>query len=291
MQDRLTRDPITRDEMQDQMIEAGPTRLVLRPGWGGRVAGLSHAGREVLCPLQGQGAFVPLPRPLGGAYPLFPFHNRVPGGRFTYRGRAVRLPLSASEPNALHGDAYLQPWDPVEAGADRATMVCRSPAGDWPWAWEARQDFAVAPGRVEIGLSLTNRDETPMPVGLGWHPFFRKATAIGIDAARHWTLDDGGIPTGAFTSRPAPGDPSNRYLSDWSRADLTLDTGAMVRMTASPELGHIVLHDPPKGYSCVEPVSHLAAAMALEGPLRPGDRLVDLGPGQTLSARIVLALG
>ena len=45
------------------------------------------------------------------SFPLVPFVNRIRGGRFTFRGREVRLaPNMAGDPSPLHGQGWLNPW-------------------------------------------------------------------------------------------------------------------------------------------------------------------------------------
>ena len=44
------------------------------------------------------------------SFPLVPYVNRIRGGRFTFRGREVRLaPNMAGDPSPLHGQGWLNP--------------------------------------------------------------------------------------------------------------------------------------------------------------------------------------
>ena len=50
------------------------------------------------------------------SFPLVPYVNRIRGGRFTFRGREVRLaPNMAGDPSPLHGQGWLDPWQVEEA--------------------------------------------------------------------------------------------------------------------------------------------------------------------------------
>ncbi|WP_418025260.1 hypothetical protein ACNKFW_12200 (plasmid) [Paracoccus sp. TD-10] len=262
--------------------------LVLRPSWGGRVLSLTWRGQPILSPMQGaDGAFDGRNWPRGGAYPLFPFHNRIPLGRFSYRGRDVRLPVRPQEPNAVHGHAHQLPWHMVDAGDAAAELVCED-AGDgaWPWAFAASQRFQLRPNGLELLLSIRNRADETMPAGLGWHPFFAKCRKIASDAAREWAMGADFLPSGDWHPAAATG-ADTRYLSDWSCVDLALSSGLCVTMRATG-LRHLVIHDPEHAYSCVEPVSHLANSMNLY-PARAADNLADLAPGDLVQARISLA--
>ena len=51
------------------------------------------------------------------SFPLVPYVNRIRGGRFTFRGREVRLaPNMAGDPSPLHGQGWLSPWQVERAG-------------------------------------------------------------------------------------------------------------------------------------------------------------------------------
>ena len=60
------------------------------------------------------------------SFPLVPYVNRIRGGRFTFRGREVRLaPNMAGDPSPLHGQGWLAPWQ-VEQRGRVGGGACRS---------------------------------------------------------------------------------------------------------------------------------------------------------------------
>ena len=55
------------------------------------------------------------------SFPLVPYVNRIRDGRFTFRGREVRLaPNMAGDPSPLHGQGWLSPWTVEEPDERRA---------------------------------------------------------------------------------------------------------------------------------------------------------------------------
>ena len=263
-------------------MRSGPLRVRLWPEAGGRITALSHEGYgDILVPMD-ESPFDPEIWPKAGAYPLIPFHNRIRGGRFSWDAREYGLPLHPSEPNALHGFSSRRAWTVRDMGPDSVVLTLTH-AGDryWPWPILAEQHIALQSNAITVQLSVRNDGDTAMPAGLGWHPFFVKAKAIVADARLSWPLGEDLMPLG--TSLAASDESGTRYLSNWQRVDLVLQNGAKVTMTAEPLLSHLVIHDVAVGYSCVEPVSHLANALCT--PLaNPSDRMYPLAPGQTLSA-------
>lgn len=273
----------------DLELRTGDAQLSLRPSWGGRVTAWRWHGLDILHPMPEADAFAPEDWPKGGAYPLFPFHNRIRKGRFAFDGVEYSVPCHHSEENALHGLSSRFDWQAEQEG-DTACTLSASHAGDvrWPFAFQARQRFTLRPEGLTLDLTLRNTGNGPMPAGMGWHPYFAKCSAITMDAQRLWGIDDGFFPTGdwqTYDGAPRP----TAYLSDWSQADLALRAGGHVRIAASPTLSHMVLHDPAPDYSCVEPVSHLAGALNLS-PERASDEMRNLVPGEELRGQITLSL-
>src|SRR5688572_11351213 len=77
-------------------------------------------------------------------FPLVPFVNRIRGSRFQFRGREVVLaPNMARDASVLHGQGWLRGWQVLAANEREAELAFAHPAGEWPWAYEARQHFAL----------------------------------------------------------------------------------------------------------------------------------------------------
>lgn len=114
-----------------------------------------------------------------GSYPLVPWCNRLPAGPLSVAGRVVDLPPNFSDGTAIHGQVAVASWS--QDGASSWTV--RAGGDGWPWRYEARQTIELAADRLTLMLALTNRDETPMPAGLGIHPWFRDPLHIAIRAA------------------------------------------------------------------------------------------------------------
>ena len=87
-------------------------------------------------------------------FPLVPYVNRIRDGRFTFRGREVHLqPNMAGDPSPLHGQGWLNAWT-VEEAEEFDAVRYRHEAGEWPWAYEARQLFNLDEGGLWLNLEL-----------------------------------------------------------------------------------------------------------------------------------------
>ena len=230
----------------------------------------------------------------GGCYPLTPFSNRVRDGRFTFRGREVRLsPNLPPQKHPLHGQGWRGVWTVEAAEATSAEIAFDHAAGEWPWAYQARQSFELDAGGLTIRLECRNASGTAMPCGLGFHPYFPAGADTVLDTVVTgvWTTDDEVMPV---AQEPATGryDLRNRRIDGadldhgyegWSGSGELREPGRTVRIS-SPEARWFQVYAPPEGGIVVaEPVTHANAALNA-----PEDRWSELGlrvlePGQTAS--------
>lgn len=263
-------------------LRNGPLQAQLWLEAGGRIASLTHTRHgDILVPMN-NAPFDPEYWPKAGAYPLIPFHNRVRGGKFTWQGRDYQLPCHPTEPNTLHGFSSRRVWSAHDVTPASAVMeLIHTGDEHWPWPLLARQDINLDEDGLRIELTIRNDSDLVMPAGLGWHPYFVKASLITSDARLSWPIGPDLMPFGSSLVGQGQGD--TRYLAEWQSAILDFSGGARVVVTADPLLSHLVLHDAAPSYSCVEPASHLANALA-DVPAQGRDGMYPLAPGQTLAA-------
>src|SRR5438309_12080262 len=113
-------------------LQAGNLRLELNASIGGSISAFEWIGENASTPILRK-CHRPLEKVLDAAcFPLVPYVNRIRDGRFTFRGREVRLaPNMAGDPSPLHGQGWLNPWQ-VEDGSERRACLCFRPeSGNW----------------------------------------------------------------------------------------------------------------------------------------------------------------
>ncbi len=234
------------------------------------------------------------------SFPLLPYANRIRHGRSQYGPRPLQLAANYPDSiHAIHGTAWLQPWQVQDAGADHATLVLHSPAGagDWPYAFRAEQRFQLdAVSGLAVQLSITNTDTVAQPVGLGHHPYLphRPGTRLTTSVQAMWGGDAEVMPTTlqtpAFLDTLRSGivvstlDLDNNFIG-WNRHARVdwPDTGTALLMTAQAPFDYFVLYCPQGGeIFCIEPVSNCTDWMNLaqQGQGDVGGQL--LAPGATL---------
>ncbi len=240
-----------------------------------------------------------------GCYPLLPFGNRVTDNRFHFDGKAYGFqPNTGWDPHYLHGEGWQADWSVVEQDASSVLLSFEQPASEGtPYRYDATQRFALEDGALVLSLSVTNRGETALPFGLGWHPYFPMTpqTTLLAPSRKYWTEVEGWLPGEAIDipedvdfsmPRGLPHRWVNNGFEDWSgeaRIDRP-ERGVRLSLTADPLFRHAFVFvsdvdfDPAfeRDYFCFEPMSHLANGHNMAGL---GDLAV-LEPGETLAGSV-----
>ncbi|MFK3779763.1 aldose 1-epimerase [Agrobacterium sp. NPDC089420] len=278
-------------------ISCGPLSARLRPAWGGRMTHLHHADHgDILVPANGDD-FEPFNWPRAGAYPLFPYHNRLYGGSFVHTGiRHDLLPHPARAPDAMHGPAHRRAWEISDLASDRVGLVLDYEAdGEWPFSFRAEQFFLLHNAGLTVDLSITNLADAPAPMALGWHPYL--AAGLGCDArtdaSLQYPLDPQNVPTGqpAVPRHNAAVPAATGYtlhFTAWSNAHVQCDRFSLL-IEADPVFGHLAVHRMER-YICLEPVSMAAGALGLPERRREALGVRIVAPGGHLSGRIGLSI-
>ena len=282
-------------------LSADKLRLRLSPSIGGSISAFQWIGENAPRPILRE-CHSPLEKVLdASSFPLVPYVNRIRGGRFTFRGREVRLrPNMSGDPSPLHGQGWLNRWE-VEAANDRhALLRFRHEPGEWPWAYEARQQFDLDELGLSLALSCANLSDDPMPCGLGQHPYFPCGPETRIDApvSHAWTIDAQVLPVDKV---PAEGryDLRNRLVCGQDLDNGFGGWGGEARISdvswpfalrmSSPGARFFQLYSPSDGAIFVaEPVTHANAALNApenEWP-RLGMRVLEPGQSMSLTMRL-----
>ena len=195
----------------------------------------------------------------------------------------------------IHGFLSAAVWEVVEAKADeRSAWVTsrleffRQP--DWmaqfPFAHTIEMTHRLRDGVLDITVELHNISAAPMPVAIGFHPYFRLTDAprdawtIAIGARTEWLLADDKIPTGETRpiERRFP-DPRAAVLRDHDLdhvfGDLIRDASGRAAMSVAgrsqkidvafgPNYRAAVVYAPKgRDFICFEPMAGITDALNL----------------------------
>lgn len=147
---------------------------------------------------------------------LFPFPNRLDGGRYTWNGATYTFPINnAATGNAIHGFARDHAFEVVQVQleATRASLHCRFSYGGehafYPFPLDLDLIFSIdLKGEFSLDVRCRNRHSAAIPVGFGWHPYFKldknaDAHRLQLPAASMVAINDRMIPTGPLQAYAA----------------------------------------------------------------------------------------
>lgn len=230
-------------------------------------------------------------RHINGIPFLAPWANRMPEG-FWANGKQYRFGCADSlrpDPNGIpiHGLLTASPlWQVAEVVADETSARVTSrlefwkyPAlmANWPFAHEYEMTHRLAEGVLEISVAMTNRAAEPMPVAIGFHPYFQLPgvpithAAAHIPARLHVETDARLVATGEMK----PVDLPSRVALAERRFDdgftglapepfFVEGDGKRVEVSFGPKYKVAIVYAPPgQDYICFEPMTAITNGVNL----------------------------
>ena len=245
--------------------------LALAPELGGSIATCAYDGQDILRRATPEGLAGNDAREMA-CFPLVPFSNRIELGRFSFGGREITLPRNMGDhPHPLHGQGWRGAWQLTDQTPTRAVLTYTHEADAWPWRYQAMQRFDLAPDSLTIRLGLTNTSDTPMPAGLGLHPYFPRKTGVTLTTGvtHLWEATSEQIPIRRI-ALPGELDFSrgieietidlDHCFAGWNGKARIAWPGERyhVCMMGDETLEHLVVYTPPqKDFFCVEGVENM----------------------------------
>lgn len=211
---------------------------------GGRLASLRVGDTELLVTEPRDGDSLSW-----GCYPMVPWAGRIRRGVFTFAGRTHQLP-TRRPPHAIHGTVDDRPW---RIQASDSTSCSLTTELDHPWRGVVQHDVRLANDGLHLTLRVSGFDE-PMPVQVGWHPWFRRPDRFEPQFAGWHPRDADGIavPEPESPARWAPGRTDDCFVDPRPDGILKFDRAGSTIMLSS-SCRHWVVYDEPEHAVCIEP--------------------------------------
>ena len=272
-------------------------RLVLDPAHGGAIDRFDWNGEPLMRAVCG-------PTILDKAsFPLVPFSNRVAHGCLAWQGREIRLAPNlpgTDHPHTLHGFGWLAPWQVAAASPTSARLTLSYPGGEWPWPFQAEQQFTLDSHGLTMALSVQNLGDSAMPAGLGFHPYFPRTAQTRYLGLHHgeWhntpdclplSLDEHPVARDWWQGQPVDAHAVDTVYTE-REGDLAIwwpERKLRLTLEPSANLPFTVVYSPPgEPFFCVEPVSHMTDAF---NRADQGAQFATLAPGEVLRVSVRLS--
>ncbi|GAA2884868.1 aldose 1-epimerase [Streptomyces mexicanus] len=227
---------------EDITLTAGDAEATVRPGNGGRIAGLRVGGLELL--RQGERY---------GCFPMVPWCGRIRDGRFRDGATVHQMPLN-SPPHAIHGTARDGAWDTARVSANEA-VITYDLVDPWPYPGRITQVVTLAEDSLTLTMSVEPQ-ESSFPAQIGWHPWFNRNLGhedVRVDFHPAWQEERGAdhLPTGRRID-PRPG-PWDDCFGMPDGVDVTLTWPGQLELKVTSPEKWVVVYDEQEAAVCVEP--------------------------------------
>jgi len=228
---------------------------------------------------------------------LAPWANRLDETAFWANGRRYAFDMDLGNVRGaipIHGFLAEAEWEVIEARADTGAAwvtsrldFFKSPLWmkQFPFAHTIEMTHRLRDGVLEVQTRIRNLSVEPMPVSIGFHPYFQLTDAprdewtISVGARTHWGLAENKVPTGETQpiERFFP-DAQAVALKDYRLDDVFSDLvrdgqgravmsvkGRSQRLdvVVGPNYRAIVIYAPgsERGFVCFEPMAGITNAM------------------------------
>jgi aldose 1-epimerase len=157
------------------VVASESVEAVLLPARGARLHRLRAFGQDLLRTPERVTAYDREPF-FWGSYVMAPWCNRIQAGSMRLGGQQVSVDANFPDGSAIHGQVHRLPW---ELDAD-GTFRVQAGGNRWPWRYEVQQTVTAFEHRLRFELSVQNLSNSPMPGGIGIHPWFRSPVDVAI---------------------------------------------------------------------------------------------------------------
>ncbi len=178
---------------------------------------------------------------------LIPFPNRIRDGVYTFDGKKYQLPINEpARHNAIHGFIFKEPFV-LKQHTEGAVTWSHTYEGQYPgfpFPFEVQVTYALKENHnFEVSVWVKNTGTSAMPLGDGWHPYFRLKSPIEqlelkIPSTEILELDEQMIPTGRIL-------PFDLFAERRAVGETVLDT--VYRLEGKPGTAVAELADPAEG--------------------------------------------
>ncbi len=165
---------------------------------------------------------------------LVPFPNRIRDGRYSFNRKSYKLPINfQSQKHAIHGLLYNQKFTVKDRTVSKKSSsillehLSLGRTDGYPFKFKVHIKYTLSSDGFESNTVIKNEHSAKIPIGDGWHPYFRLKGSLAdmllrIPSTRQIEVDSRTIPTGEIR-------PFEKFSSLSKIADEEIDSGFQLR--------------------------------------------------------------
>ncbi len=135
---------------------------------------------------------------------LYPWPNRVGDGAWSFSDRTGHPKIDdVVHATAIHGLVRWRPFRIDSVNQNRCSLtLLLHPTPDYPFLSEINVTYHLGKFGLTVTTTVTNRDDVPIPFGVGFHPYLAVTTPtiegaeLEIPAAAYVAMNNRQLPTG-----------------------------------------------------------------------------------------------
>lgn len=144
---------------------------------------------------------------------LYPWPNRIGDAQWSFSDRIAQPTVNdAHQATAIHGLVRWRPFQVESVNQNRCVMrLLLHPTPDYPFLSEIVIAYHLGSLGLTVTTTVTNRDDVPIPFGVGFHPYLSVTTPtiegaeLEVPARAYVDVNERQLPTGEIL--PVTGNP------------------------------------------------------------------------------------
>lgn len=142
---------------------------------------------------------------------LFPYPNRLEGGKYSFRNKNYQLPITfEAENNSIHGLIYEEAFS-VKNTCSNENEACidlsysSNGTDGYPFVFSIEVSYIFSDKGLKITTEIKNTGNEDFPFGFGWHHYFKVGDTVNnailaFPAKTYLEVNDKMIPNGSEKS-------------------------------------------------------------------------------------------
>jgi aldose 1-epimerase len=164
---------------------------------------------------------------------LVPFPNRINSGSYIFNNNKYQLPINfLSQGHAIHGLIYNKKFNikKISTTKTKAYVILeynyKKEISGYPFSFKLKIKYSLDTKGFNVETTIKNTDSTNIPVGDGWHPYFKIGNNVEdlflkLPTNKKITVNKRMIPTGKYSKY-------NKFDSLTKIGKTNFDTGFVI---------------------------------------------------------------